>query len=259
MSGFFKRYLWLVGGLLLTSCFSSPEVPGSSLMVAAGDSFSAGGVLSSSSSCGRADESWVQVLALEYGYEFNNQACSGARIADVYAQMLLVPDADVVALTVGGNDFGFLELATACVIGDCTVASDDAAANFRGLYPQITDMLRHVARQRHIKGVGGRMVILSGYPDVIGSGSAPWCHVFSLSDRLQVVSAVQVLNDTLSAAVDEVSDEGFAVFFVSQRRFVDHGACDRDPWVHTAFESMPFHPTAEGYRQMAAAVNVSQL
>lgn len=99
------------------------SAPGDVLVL--GDSYASGeGLPSASGECGtETTRSWGALVAAELGSaDLQLVACSGAEVADVTvggplgrpAQLDVAAPADLVLLTLGGNDLGFVE-----IVGDC--------------------------------------------------------------------------------------------------------------------------------------------
>lgn len=112
----------LVVGRVLPA--AAAPTPGAVLVL--GDSYSSGeGLPTASGDCGTETErSWGALVAAGLGAtELQLLACSGARVADVTvggplgrpAQLAAATPADVVLLTLGGNDLGFVDIVADCL------------------------------------------------------------------------------------------------------------------------------------------------
>lgn len=104
---------------------------------ALGDSYSAGHggslsrVTSAAPRCPRAEaDSYArraQALLSDVTIELTFNACGGALVSDLSTQRAGVAGADVVTLTIGGNDAGFFDLTAKCLAGTCPdLVGDDA-------------------------------------------------------------------------------------------------------------------------------------
>ncbi len=114
--------------LLLLALLALPAgaaTPASSVLVL-GDSYASGeGLPTASGECGtEAERSWGALVAAGIGSaDLQLLACSGAEVADVTvggplgrpAQLVAARPADLVLLTLGGNDLGFVEIVADCL------------------------------------------------------------------------------------------------------------------------------------------------
>ena len=189
-------------------------------------------------------------------------ACSGAEAGDVrtLASVPFVHDAlaaaELVTLTVGGNDARWSEIISACSApfeassgsGTCDtllvqapafIASAAAAA---GATVDVLDA-----------ATDGRIVVL-GYPQIFDDGQDT--PLVSAERAAQLNALADELNAALGAAVET---EG-AVFVDVSDRFRGHGIGSADPWI--LFEPgnpQNLHPTETGYRSGYFPVLLSQV
>lgn len=118
-------------GLLLVLAVAAALVPAAAVppapaVLVLGDSYASGeGLASAEGVCGTETErSWGALVAAGLGAsDLQLLACSGAEVADVTtggplgrpAQLAVAEPADLVLLTVGGNDLGFTEIVADCL------------------------------------------------------------------------------------------------------------------------------------------------
>src|SRR5882757_565247 len=95
--------------------------------VALGDSYSsgvgAGSYDSASGSCDRSTKAYPALWAAAHSpASFAFTACSGAKTADVVRSQLgpVNSSTGLISVTVGGNDAGFADVMTTCVLGSTT-------------------------------------------------------------------------------------------------------------------------------------------
>ena len=133
-----RRRCWLIAllatlGLLVgpLPAYAAPQT-----LVAVGDSFASGVgsfvYYNDGTDCYRSPFSYPSQLAAATRLPLTLLACSGATTADVLnEQVPLIPEgADLVTVTVGGNDIGYRPVLTTCALpgwlGNCDAAIDAA-------------------------------------------------------------------------------------------------------------------------------------
>ncbi|GAA1233942.1 SGNH/GDSL hydrolase family protein [Prauserella halophila] len=216
--------------------------------VALGDSYASGvgaGEYGDSGDCKRSANAYPQLYADAGGIgDFRSVACLGANTHDVRAQAdSLSADTDLVTLSVGGNDAGFVD-----VMIDCTTSFDqgcidrvDEAKEFAdttlpGLLDGVYDEIRANAPDAE--------VFVFGYPrfyEIDGSCNA------GLSDtkRAAINSGADALAETIS---ERARAAGFT--FVDVRDdFAGHEICSDDWWMRSVTWPIDesYHPTATGH------------
>lgn len=215
--------------------------------VALGDSYSSGvgaGDYGDSGDCKRSANAYPQLYASANGIDdFQFAACLGARTDDVLAQAdSLSADTDIVTVSVGGNDAGFVD-----VMIDCTTSADQgcvdrvdeakdyAETTLPGLLDGVYDKIEAQAPNAE--------VFVLGYPRFYEIGGS--CDA-GLSDtkRTAINSGADALADTIS---ERASAAGFT--FVDVRdEFSGHEICSDDWWLHSVTWPVDesYHPNAAG-------------
>ncbi|MGA6168071.1 SGNH/GDSL hydrolase family protein [Amycolatopsis magusensis] len=216
--------------------------------VALGDSYSSGlgaGSYGDSGSCKRSANAYPRLWASANGASLNFLACSGARTPQVLSQLDNVGSGtNVVTVSVGGNDAGFVDVMTDCTLGSdqaCVNRVAEAKAYVNGTLP---GLLKGVYDKIKAKAPGAKVYVL-GYPrfyKVPGS-----CDV-GLSDtkRSAINSGADALASVTSA---QASSAGFT--FVDVRNaFTGHEICSSDRWLHSLTWPVDesYHPTANGQK-----------
>src|SRR4051812_3355519 len=117
--------LLLAAGLALTGATTAQasQLAATGGYVALGDSYSsgvgAGSYISSSGDCKRSTKAHPYLWAAAHSpSSFDFTACSGARTGDVLANQLtpLSATTALVSVSIGGNDAGFADVMTTCVL-----------------------------------------------------------------------------------------------------------------------------------------------
>lgn len=284
----FKQGTQEPAGLLppRSASFPSPPVR----YVALGDSFSSGegagtyaaGTDTRANRCHRSTAAYPELFTQAFGKlpDQNGRtaslqfwACSGARTGNILKRSQgkakaegpqisrMTTDTDLVTVTIGGNDAGFLRMLIACsraapgrTVAPCDNAEVDkrvssVAAPLKRVFTAIRQRAPHAT------------VIVLDYPQLFPADHVeqgclalrPW----SRHSQHVLRDATVKLDDALSAAAahagvwfDEVREE-----------FAGHAVCDPEPWVSPLKASLnpnrlieSFHPNAQGQRAYADAL-----
>jgi lysophospholipase L1-like esterase len=218
--------------------------------VALGDSYSsgvgAGSYDSASGSCKRSSRAFPKLWAAAHSpSSFAFTACSGAHTGDVTAGQLgpLSSATDLVSLTVGGNDAGFADVMTTCVLqseSSCLARIATARAYVDSTLPGNLDQVYSAIRA---KAPAAQVVVL-GYPRFYKLGGS--C-VAGLSEKER--SAINGAADYLNAAIAKrAADHGYDFADVVPA-FTGHEICSGSAWLHSLnWLNIPesYHPTASG-------------
>lgn len=218
--------------------------------VALGDSYSSGvgsgSYDSSSGSCKRTPKAHPALWAAAHSpTSFAFTACSGARTGDVTAGQLgpLTSATDLVSITIGGNDAGFADVMTTCVLqseATCLNRVAQARSYVDSTLPGNLDSVYTAIRS---KAPLARVVVL-GYPRFYQlNGSC----VAGLTEKER--AAINGASDYLNAATAKrAANHGFTFADVAGA-FTGHEICSGSAWLHSVNwldigES--YHPTAAG-------------
>jgi lysophospholipase L1-like esterase len=174
-------------------------------------------------------------------------ACSGARIAATRKeQVARIPaDADLVTVTVGGNDAGFAPVLTVCrfVRSDRTCRLAVSAAELV-VATEMTAQLTVTLLDVHRRAPHARVVVL-GYPRLFGDGPCP-AHVPNAARR----SAIDAGTDLLDAVLAQTATSLGARFVDVRDRFARHGVCAApgQSWINGPDAGAgSYHPTVAGH------------
>ncbi|GAA2222533.1 SGNH/GDSL hydrolase family protein [Streptomyces nogalater] len=217
--------------------------------VALGDSYSsgvgAGSYIGSSGSCERSTKAYPYLWnAAHSPSSFAFNACSGATTDDVRANQLgsLGSTTSLVSVTAGGNDAGFADVMTTCVLqsdSSCLSRINTAKAYVANTLPGKLDTLYNAIRA---KAPSARVVVI-GYPRFYLLGQS--CLGLSETKRAAVNDAADYLDTAIKA---RATAHGF-VFGDVRTTFTGHEICSSSSWLHSVNwldigES--YHPTAAG-------------
>jgi lysophospholipase L1-like esterase len=231
--------------------------------VSLGDSYSAGGGLARSvGPCGRTPAAYPTLVADRQGLIASFHACNGATTADVLEEEqtpgagrqidAVTADADVVSISIGGNDIGFRRVMTDCVVSaePCTRLDDQVAADLAALGPRLVTVYRAI-RQRAPRA---RLLVI-GYPHlVVDPAAAPpeGCAGMTVDENRWVRRGGEAINTVVRDAALAVG----ALYVDAATAFAGHEACAPEPWMEGVTFSVlaSFHPNAAGHEQLARLV-----
>ncbi|MEU9981486.1 SGNH/GDSL hydrolase family protein [Streptomyces sp. NPDC050856] len=248
----FTSSLLLSAVLALTGAGAAQADPTAAALdyVALGDSYSsgvgAGGYDSASGSCKRTPRAYPALWAAANSpSSFAFTACSGARTDDVTAGQLgpLSAATDLVSLTVGGNDAGFADVMTTCVLeseAKCLARINQAKGYVDTILPGRLDSVYSAVRDR----APSAHVVVLGYPRFYKLNGA-CVSGMTENERRAINDAADHLN---AATAKRAVDHGFTFADVTPA-FTGHEICSSTPWLHSVKwldigES--YHPTAAG-------------
>lgn len=217
--------------------------------VALGDSYSsgvgAGDYDSGSGDCKRSANAYPKLWsAANSPSSFDFTACSGARTHDVLSGQLgpLSDATGLVSISIGGNDAGFADAMTTCVLqgeSACLTRIQEARDYIANTLPGKLDGVYNAISD---KAPSAKVAVL-GYPHFYKLDGD--CNVgISEKSRAAVNSAADDLNDVIAK---RAADHGFS-FGDVRPTFTGHEICSGDEWLHsvTVPVSDSYHPTAAG-------------
>ncbi|MFC4330514.1 SGNH/GDSL hydrolase family protein [Streptomyces andamanensis] len=242
----------LTVGLVLTGTAAAQAAPSAATggYVALGDSYSsgvgAGSYISSSGDCDRSTKAYPYLWnAANHPSSFSFTACSGARTDDVLANQLapLNSGTSLVSISIGGNDAGFSDVMTTCVLqsdSNCLSRIATARSYVDSTLPGKLDNLYSVIRG---KAPSARVVVI-GYPRFYKLGQT--CLGLSETKRSAINDAADRIDTVIAKAA---ANHGF-VFGDVRTTFSGHEICSGNSWLHSVDWldiGDSYHPTASGH------------
>ncbi|WP_406728298.1 SGNH/GDSL hydrolase family protein [Streptomyces sp. GD-15H] len=217
--------------------------------VALGDSYSsgvgAGSYISSSGDCKRSTKAHPYLWAAANSpSSFAFTACSGARTGDVLSGQLgpLSTATGLVSISVGGNDAGFADVMTTCVLqseSTCLSRIATARAYVESTLPGSLDSVYSAIRTR----APNAHVVVLGYPRFYQLGTS--CVGLSETKRKAINDAADLLANTIAQRA-----RAHAFTFGDVRTpFVGHEICSSNSWLHSVNWlniGDSYHPKAAG-------------
>jgi lysophospholipase L1-like esterase len=236
---------------------------------ALGDSYASGEGLrpfeSDSGACHRSPSAYPRVVAAGVGGpQLTFLACTGATVADVVGagQLGAIDTAsDLVTVTVGGNDAGFVSVVGECVIGadPCSHLDAQVEASLTGLGAK----LEATYRQIRARAPQARLLVV-GYPQVVADPAtvdfATCAAVASPLPGLRIDAAdatwLRQKGAELADVVRRSAKAGGATYVDVAADFAGHEACTADPWLTGVVLVLKssFHPTVAGQAELARLV-----
>jgi lysophospholipase L1-like esterase len=252
------RRLFLLGCLvtssLLTLGIAAPASAASGYAdtdyVALGDSYSSGvGAPGQVGTCLRSPNGYPgQWVSRNSPKSFTDLTCSGAVTGDVLSRQIpsLTSAADLISITIGGNDAGFAPTVMSCITSSdaaCAATVADAEDTIGQTLPAKLDNTYAAIRAKAPKA----QVVVLGYPLLFDTASSS-CGIggMSLAKRRVLNEGAQVLDDLIKA---RVAAAGFTWSDVRDE-FTAHGICAKSPYLNNLTLLPPqnsFHPNKTGY------------
>ncbi|GGV41985.1 SGNH/GDSL hydrolase family protein [Streptomyces griseoflavus] len=251
-----SRLLLFLGTLLLAgttaltgaaAAQASPQAAGG--YVALGDSYSsgvgAGSYTAESGDCKRSTKAYPYLWqAANSPSSFDFEACSGARTGDVLSGQLgtLSTATGLVSISVGGNDAGFADVMTTCVLqsdSTCLNRIATARAYVESTLPGRLDSVYSAIRDR----APNAEVVVLGYPRFYKLGT--FCVGLSETKRKAVNDAADLLDNAIA---QRARAHGFT-FGDVRTTFTGHEICSGNSWLHSVDWlniGNSYHPKAAG-------------
>ncbi|BAL91710.1 putative GDSL-like lipase/acylhydrolase [Actinoplanes missouriensis 431] len=215
--------------------------------VALGDSYSSGvGAPGQSGTCLRSNNSYAaQWAARNSPASFQFLACGGAVTDDIVNTQApaMRSGADLVSITIGGNDAGFAPTVITCLTSSdstCAAKVESGKAYVRNTLPGKLDAAYRAIRA---KAPDARVVVLS-YPLIFDTSSL-FCEM-SVAKRRSLNSGAQALDDMIRSRAEAI---GF-VYSEVRDEFSGHGVCSSRPYLNGLTVIPPqnsYHPNTNGY------------
>ncbi|WP_433295488.1 SGNH/GDSL hydrolase family protein [Actinoplanes sp. CA-030573] len=241
----------LVTVSLATLGVAAPAAAASSVdYVALGDSYSSGvGAPGQTGLCLQSPNGYPgQWVSRNAPRSFTNLACGGAVTGDVRnLQVPLVPGgADLISITIGGNDAGFAPTVLSCQVSSdaaCAQKVADAEADISATLPAKLDATYAAIKA---KAPNAKIVVLD-YPLLFDTSSS-YCGItgMSLAKRRVLNHGAQVLDDLIKAR----SQAAGLTFSDVRDEFTGHGICAATAYLNGLTVIPPqnsFHPNKTGY------------
>jgi lysophospholipase L1-like esterase len=251
-----RRLFILITSSLLTLGAGSVAAPAAAAApdtdyVALGDSYSSGvGAPSQSGLCLRSSYGYPALWAAQNKPKsFTNLSCGGAVTGDVLSTQVpaLSSGADLISITIGGNDAGFAPTVLGCQVSSDAACVQKVAEARADITTTLGAKLDATYAAIKAKAPGAKVVVL-GYPILFDTSSA-YCGLagMTLVKRRALNGGAQVLDDLIR---ERAQAAGF-VWSDVRDEFAGHGICASGAYLNGLTIVPPqnsFHPNAAGYR-----------
>ncbi|OLR92203.1 SGNH/GDSL hydrolase family protein [Actinokineospora bangkokensis] len=247
--------------LALASQASATQAQAAGKYVALGDSYAvAVGTRSYDNpddACRRGPLAYTRLYAAAHPEKaFVEASCSGATTADIPGQLAQVtPNTTLVTLQVGGNDVGFVDVLTNCIL----TIDDAACVNGVELAKaaatsQLSPALGTLYAQVRAAAPNAQIIVV-GYPRLYKIGGN--CGIFGLSDTER--TALNSASDTLAGIMSQRAAAAGLTFLDVRPLFDPHAICaGGTTWV-TSLEwdkiNESYHPNTAGHQGIFQAIN----
>jgi lysophospholipase L1-like esterase len=240
----------LIGTITGLLASAPANAAGTIRYAALGDSYSsgvgAGGY--DSSGCSRSNRSYPALWAAAHAVtSFTFLACGGATTTDVLNKQVggLSASTTLVTITIGGNDAGFVEVVTTCLLGTdgaCGVAVDAAGRYAAQVLPAKLDRTFAAIRSH---APNARVIVL-GYPRLFELAATCGPLSMDLAKRQRLDGGADAIDGVIAARAGAAGD----TFVDARPAFAGHGICAAQPWINSTTWPVTdsYHPTSGGYQ-----------
>ena len=250
-------------------------------VVALGDSFTAGNGtgrqhIFGPSDCYRTPYNYAQQLvnrySAEYDVRYSNLACAGATTASISGQVgedpSAVTNADLVLLSIGGNDAEFSKIISACEIPfsitapTCKTLIDTVWYTYQDIIGQVRDELSYISSVVP----AGAQIVLVGYPQLYADCdrrvlirstlSGQLTEYFVSSEMRQLQDFVESKTDQMVQALDGETEHVNIDYVSLHDLYHTHEVCgSAEDWIHDVLSTLSiddyFHPNQQGHAATA--------
>ncbi|GAA2375631.1 SGNH/GDSL hydrolase family protein [Streptomyces cuspidosporus] len=202
--------------------------------------------------CRRGPLTYSRLWAQQHpSYAFVEASCSGATTTELKGRQVpqLTADTTLVTVQVGGNDVGFVDVLTHCIL---TIDDKDCVAGVEAAKAAATNTLPSALADTYASvraHAPSAKVVVVGYPRLYTIRGT--CGILGLSDteRTALNSAADTLDSVLA---DQATKAGFT-FLDPRPAFDPHTICSHaETWV-TSLEwdkiNESYHPNKAGHRE----------
>ena len=250
-------------------------------VVALGDSYTAGAELplephAQPPGCLRAAKAYPVLVAASLGAKLTDVACANAGVKEMTeAQQTylgtnppqlnaLAPDDQLVLLTLGGDDMGFMNVLQTCMKlsftdpwgSPCKAyytkgGTDQLAARVKAEAPRMTQVLQAIAAR-----APQARIVLVGYLDLFPQSGGCWPAVPITGGDIAYLRGIEVKINAMLAADAKAAG---ATFVDTYTPTIGHDFCQPESvrdveGLLPGSLALPFHPNARGQAAVAAAI-----
>ena len=255
-----RRRCWLVALLATLGLLAGPlpAYAAPPTLVAVGDSFASGVgsfiYYDDGTDCYRSPFSYPSQLAAATGLPLTLLACSGATTDDVLTKQVreIPAGADLVTVTVGGNDIGYAPVLTSCGLPGMAGQLRRRDRRGAGHLDELPARLARVYAAVKGKAPGARIVV-TGYPRLLNGITD--CNLFTFFTAREM-ARLNAATDALNTAIQLAAQDAQLPFVAVAPAFDGHAVCDRPPWINGLVLPVvnSYHPNVIGHSAYAVLV-----
>jgi len=252
---------------------ASGSAPRSWVWAALGDSFASGeGSTQSggwSDACHRSSTAYADQAADQLRRDGDQvrltmAACTGATTAALTSSFkgqppqidAVGPGTNLVTVTMGGNDAGFVELVAGCILSTRNCPPGDWSQRLTALDASLASMVEAILDDGDL--VAGARIVLVGYPQLLPEDRP--CPPFSDASRTAGRRIIADIDATIAAVAARFGNRGVEMLDpTTSKRWVGHEACPAagkaafvNPLSFSLASGTPLHPNEAGHGAYAA-------
>jgi lysophospholipase L1-like esterase len=224
--------------------------------VALGDSYTSGlgttKFIASSGACKRSRQSYAYLIGRKLSAF---RACAGATTEDVLDKQLKAfpGTTKLVTITIGGNDAGFADVLSTCLLGRPAICSSRIEAASRFIRDKLPARLRKTyaaIRKRAPKAT----VVVAGYPRLFAGKPCGGAGKIDAASQRRLNTGSDLLAQTIASEVKRHARFRFADV---RDAFEGHGLCSassRIAGINSGTILNAFHPNPAGYLSYARVI-----
>jgi lysophospholipase L1-like esterase len=253
---------------------------------ALGDSYSSGegaddyldGTDQDGNRCHRSQNAYSQVVynGGNFGGGMVFGACSGAVVENYFGNNpgnnegpqrdRITDDTSLLTVSMGGNDFGFADVLTECVLHGCANAEYERQARER-IDREVEQLIQMYLDMRE-RAPNARILVL-GYPQLFpddGGHGISWSSSITGAERRWLNAMGDYANQSIQNAIAAANAQGADIEYVDvSNALAGHEIGTDDPWMNDLdldlswppVNPASFHPNAQGQQALADAVNAA--
>lgn len=192
--------------------------------------------------------SGLEGTTVDFEVEENSSNVTAFCTVTLNPQIDAASGATDVFVTIGGNDIGFVSVASGCLIAEDEGACNTAMENAQRRLPDVIESERR-ALVAMAEGNPGVRIHVVPYPRLVSSDDL-WAGSINMGEEVNAFQAEW--ENSLQAMVEDI-DGAYYVDAVTPI-WEGHGIGGEDSWIHTSGNGAELlHPTPEGWEAMGNA------
>lgn len=215
--------------------------------------------------CGRGVKSYPNQVADQLGYSLTDYSCAGATTRNILTNKqkgnpdglqigAVTPDTELVTITVGGNDIGYVGRVTTTSCNNLpkfckkrhTPSPEPTGADYNRAEKSVFNVITEVKRRApHAE------ILVIGYLPIV-SPADRGCKDLPLTDE-EIATTARVYSG-LDIAIRRAADKAHVKYVTGGEEWMNHAVCSDEPWMHGMLSGVPYHPNDEGNTALAKEI-----